>query len=158
MRWIAFNTGALPRSITDTPPQSGRSTLHGGTGGASCWLPGNAWRFQSRWWRWGWAFLIQPSDWCAPLWTSCSRCSASSGRSNRQWGDHFNELVNQFGSKTGSVYIELLKKSISQQPCIWFRYQIQGCFFDFNTIFCTFFEYLDTVPCGLSLICRLNLQ
>ena len=33
-------------------------------------------------------------------------------------GDHFNELVNQFGSKTGSVYIELLKKSISQQPCI----------------------------------------
>ena len=52
------------------------------------------------------------------LWTSYSRCSASSGRSNRQWGDHFNELVNQFGSKTGSVYIELLKKSISQQPCI----------------------------------------
>ena len=33
-------------------------------------------------------------------------------------GDHFNELVDQFGSKTGSVYIDLLKKSISQQPCI----------------------------------------
>ena len=39
-----------------------------------------------------------------------------------------------------------------------YKRQIQGCFFDFNTIFCTFFEYLDTVPCGLSLICRLNLQ
>ena len=33
-------------------------------------------------------------------------------------GDHFNELVDQFGSKTGSVYIDLLKKIISQQPCI----------------------------------------
>ena len=53
MRWIAFNTELLSRTITDTPPRSGRSTLHGGTGGAACWLHGNAWRFQSRWWRWG---------------------------------------------------------------------------------------------------------
>ena len=52
MRWIVFNTELLPRSVTDTPPRSGRSTLHGGTGGASCWLPGNVWRLQSRWWRW----------------------------------------------------------------------------------------------------------
>ena len=31
-----FNTELLSRSITDTPPRSGQSTLHGGTGGASC--------------------------------------------------------------------------------------------------------------------------
>ena len=92
------------------------------------------------------------------LWTSYSRCSASSGRSNRQWGDHFNELVNQFGSKTGSVYIELLKRVYLNSPVFDFDTKYRAVSFDFNTIFCTFFEYLDTVPCGLSLICRLNLQ
>ena len=64
---FSFIKSTISRSITDIPPQSGRSTLHGGTGGAACWLPGNAWRFQSRWWRWGWAcvgFLHQEdADW-----------------------------------------------------------------------------------------------
>ena len=50
-----------------------------------------------------------------------------------------------------------LKRSISQQPRIWSKYQIRGIFLLFYAISCSFTRFRNTATCGLSLICRLNL-
>ena len=101
-----FNTDARRVCIIDIPPRSGRSTLHGGTGRAVGFpVTLGGFKVDGE----GEDGLFRHSHQVGAL---LFRLLAAGVQLPAvgvigNGGDHFNELVDQFGSKTGTVHMNV---------------------------------------------------